>query len=82
MNNSLHEDNAMNENAETTRPRRNFLSTITIAGAATVLALLAKKSSTPPAATPAAPDEELAAVPGTYHETEHIRKYYRSAARL
>lgn len=72
----------MKETAVTTHPRRSFLSAVTIAGVATVAALLAKKSSSPPAAAPVAPAEELAAAPGSYHETEHIRKYYRSAARL
>lgn len=69
----------MKETAIINPQRRKFLSTVKIASAVTVVALLAKKMSEP-SLLPAEPAEGTAALPSSYHETEHIRKYYRSAA--
>lgn len=69
----------MNETAITNHQRRRFLATAKIAGAVAVIALLAKKTSEPAPPAAAVSTDDLSAAPSTYHETEHIRKYYRSA---
>jgi hypothetical protein len=62
-------------------PRRNLLA----AAACTPLAAAAAAAlrGPEPQPTPAAPVAEAQPPrPATYHETEHTRRYYRSAARL
>lgn len=61
-------------------PRRNLLA----AAACTPLAAAAALRGHEPApVAPAAPAAEPQPPrPATYHETEHARRYYRSAARL
>ena len=77
----MHEDNAMTKTNVTNHQRRTFLNTAKIAGAAAVVAFISRKNSEPtPEVTPAKKDSVAKAEPSTYHETEHIRKYYRSAA--
>jgi hypothetical protein len=58
--------------------RRKFLSSATSAGALGALAVIAGRAAaaeTAPAVVAAEP-----ALPSGYHETEHIRQYYRTAA--
>jgi hypothetical protein len=71
----------MRETAVINPQRRRFLATAKIAGAVSVVALLGKNATDAPSAPQAFADTEVAA-PGRYHETEHIRKYYRSAGLL
>jgi nitrous oxide reductase len=71
----------MRETAVINPQRRRFLATAKIAGAATVVALLGTKATDTPS-VPQASSEVDVATPGRYHETEHIRKYYRSAGLL
>ncbi|NML15905.1 formate dehydrogenase [Azohydromonas caseinilytica] len=60
-------------------PRRNLLAAAACTPVAAVAALRGREA--PPA--PAAPVAEAQPPrPATYHETEHTRRYYRSAARL
>jgi hypothetical protein len=60
-------------------PRRNLLA----AAACTPLAAAAALRGPEPRPTAAAPVAEAQPPrPATYHETEHTRRYYRSAARL
>jgi hypothetical protein len=60
-------------------PRRNLLA----AAACTPLAAAASlRGHEPPPAPVARPAEAPPAQAATYHETEHTRRYYRSAARL
>lgn len=58
--------------------RRSFLAAALGMSAAAVAAAIAARHRAPVAVAPAAVAEPAAA--GSYHETEHIRKYYRSAA--
>lgn len=71
----------MRETAVMNPQRRKFLATAKIAGAATVVALLSTKATDAPPA-PELPQDIAGMEPGRYHETEHIRKYYRSAGLL
>lgn len=71
----------MRETAVINPQRRKFLATAKMAGAATVVTLLAKKATDTPS-LPAVPADTEAATPGRYHETEHIRKYYHYAGLL
>ena len=71
----------MKETAVMNPQRRRFLATAKIAGAAAVVVLLGKKATDTPSVPQASPDIDIAAS-GRYHETEHIRKYYRSAGLL
>lgn len=61
-------------------PRRNLLA----AAACTPLAAAAqvRGAAALPAPAPQAVNDGKPAQPATYHETEHTRRYYRSAARL
>lgn len=60
--------------------RRSFLAVAAMLPAAAVAAAVASRARAPAAVEPAA----TAAAPAAsgYHETEHIRKYYRSAEYL
>lgn len=58
--------------------RRRFLRAAGGAGALATLASVAGQSTAAPAA--ASTPEVAAAAPSGYHETEHIRTYYRTAA--
>lgn len=61
-------------------PRRNLLAAAActpLAAAAQVRAAVPQPAPVQEAAAPVKP-----AQPATYHETEHTRRYYRSAARL
>lgn len=65
----------------TNHQRRSFLNTAKIAGAVAVVALIARKKSEPaPEVATTKKDRVAKTEPSPYHETEHIRKYYRSAA--
>jgi hypothetical protein len=59
--------------------RRNFLRAAGGAGALATLAAVAGESHATVAATPAPVAAAAAAEPAGYHETEHIRQYYRTA---
>lgn len=59
-------------------PRRNLLA----AAACTPLAATAARLPVAPAAPAVPAAEPQPPRPATYHETEHVRRYYRSAARL
>lgn len=61
------------------RKRREFLRAARGAGALGALAVLAAQDAQAEAAPPAASAPEPATSAG-YHETEHIRTYYRTAA--
>lgn len=76
----LREDKAMKETAVTNPHRRRFLSFAKLAGAVTVVALLGKKTTDPEPLQLAAASPEPE--PSRYHETDHIRKYYKSAGLL
>lgn len=66
-------------NAKPADPRRRFF--LRAAGGAGALATLATVASDNTVAAPvaAAPVLAAAAEPAGYHETEHIRQYYRTA---
>lgn len=70
----------MKETAVINPHRRQFLTIAKFAGAAAVVALLAKKATDPEPLPIAAASPEP--VPSRYHETDHIRKYYQSAGLL
>jgi hypothetical protein len=57
--------------------RRSFLRAAGGAGALGALAAVAAESTAAP--VPAAPAVAASAEPAGYHETEHIRQYYRTA---
>ncbi|HEY8608049.1 MAG TPA: formate dehydrogenase [Noviherbaspirillum sp.] len=58
--------------------RRSFLAAaLCLPVAAAAAALVARRAAPLPAASPLPEDKPTG---GGYHETEHIRKYYRSAA--
>jgi hypothetical protein len=59
------------------RARRVFLRAAGGAGALGALAVAAGQGAAAPVAAPQAPAEPLTQT--GYHETEHIRQYYRSA---
>jgi hypothetical protein len=61
-------------------PRRNLLAAMACTPLAASASLRGQEPPPMPVA-PAAP-EALPPRPATYHETEHTRRYYRSAARL
>jgi hypothetical protein len=54
--------------------RRGFLKAVPLGALAAVAGRATAAESAPVVATPAAPQ------PGGYHETEHIQRYYRTAA--
>lgn len=61
-------------------PRRNLLAALActpVAAAAATAGRVAPPAEPLPAKPQADPSQ-----PATYHETEHTRRYYRSAARL
>ena len=58
--------------------RRLFLRAAGGAGALATVATVAGESTAAPAVS-AAPTVAAAAAPAGYHETEHIRQYYRTA---
>ncbi|MDB5838675.1 MAG: hypothetical protein JWQ23_627 [Herminiimonas sp.] len=58
--------------------RRTFLTAAACAPAIAVAALLTRWQGAEEAIVPSAPDNAAGSV--GYHETDHIRKYYRSAA--
>ena len=60
-------------------PARRSLLKAAPLGALAVAAVATGHASAAPAAAPA-PAAEPAAQPSGYHETEHIRRYYRTAA--
>lgn len=60
-------------------PRRNLLAAL----ACTPLAAAAAVRGREPLPAPSQPAPEAPPPgPATYHETEHVRRYYRSATRL
>ena len=59
-------------------PRRQFLAVAAAAPAVAVCALLSRPRDLPLAAPPTLPEDESGDDVG-YHETEHVRRYYRSA---
>lgn len=64
-------------------PRRQFLAAAAAAPALAVCALLSRPHETAVTAPPATSGETPDETPGDdvgYHETEHVRRYYRSAA--
>ncbi|WP_157269649.1 formate dehydrogenase [Azohydromonas aeria] len=61
-------------------PRRNLLAALACTPVAAAAATAGR--AVPPAASPPARPEPDPSRPATYHETEHARRYYRSAARL
>lgn len=60
-------------------PRRQFLAAAAAVPAVAVCALLSRPQEVP-AVTPVAPVEPASGDDVGYHETEHVRRYYRSAA--
>lgn len=61
-------------------PRRNLLAAAACTPLAVAASLRGPEASPVPLA-PAAPEAQPPR-PATYHETEHVRRYYRSATRL
>lgn len=59
--------------------RRIFLGAAACAPVVAVAALITRTQSAPEVLVPAVSPDKTASSVG-YHETEHIRKYYRSAA--
>jgi len=68
-----------NEKGHADRARRQFLIAARGTGALGAFALLFGKSAAAQAAAPLAPAAQESPPRGGYHETEHIREYYRSA---
>ncbi|CAH0176685.1 hypothetical protein SRABI118_01130 [Massilia sp. Bi118] len=67
----------MAKNEQTPDPARRSLLKAAPLGA---LAVVAARASAAETAPPPAPVPEEAAKPKGYHETEHIRRYYATAA--
>lgn len=71
-------DSQRGASAEVSLARRRFLMAGGVGAAGVVAAVMGRgKMVVPAEAAPVAPEAEVAT--GGYHETEHIRKYYRCA---
>nr|WP_314625889.1 formate dehydrogenase [uncultured Noviherbaspirillum sp.] len=74
--------NKTDDLSQTSAARRGFLQATGSAGLlGAALALLARAAPASAALPPMASDDE-AKLPGGYHETEHIRKYYAKLRQL
>jgi hypothetical protein len=65
----------MNEDKQPDPTRRSLLKAAPLGALAVAAAARARAPEAQPAATPAQPQQAKG-----YHETEHIRRYYRTAA--